>query len=106
VIVFAGERSNATCISSPSFTSVSGSGGTGVNPALGPNQIALAGVHFTARDGHPYTLIEGHAGKDVSSTRWCATGRGSRRARRTAGSQRGGLDPIAPPLPSSARRRA
>jgi hypothetical protein len=57
----------ATCISGPTFTSVSGARATSGFAYGGPQGIALSGAHMTTRDGHAYTMVQGRAGDDVKS---------------------------------------
>jgi hypothetical protein len=66
VVIFAGQDATQSCIDGPSFTSLSGSSGAGTNVPAG--RIQLTGVHFTTRDGHPYAIVEGHAGPGVKET--------------------------------------
>jgi hypothetical protein len=66
-VIYAGNGFIATCATGPGFESVSASQGTnvGVAPA---GQVVLSSQHLTTRGGHPYTLVEGHAGAGVTGT--------------------------------------
>src|SRR5262249_51815998 len=66
VTLYSGGGSAATCISGPSFTSVSGARASGYAVG-GPDGIQLAGQHLTTRDGHAYTMVEGKAADDVKA---------------------------------------
>ncbi|MBV9464991.1 MAG: hypothetical protein JO206_07620 [Solirubrobacterales bacterium] len=66
-VIFAGHDSNNSCISGPSFTSISGSARSDASSAP-VGKVVLTSLHYTIRDGSAYTLIEGHTGSGVSST--------------------------------------
>ena len=92
VVIFAGAGGTRSCISSPSFTALSGSrsgavqtegvtgagagGGQGSASVKGgpdsatvpAGQVKLATVATTARDGSAYTVVEGRTGADVTGT--------------------------------------
>jgi hypothetical protein len=63
--IYADSTSNATCISGPTFTGVSGSSGTA--PISVPaGQVLVSGSHMTARDGQQFSFAEGHTGAGVT----------------------------------------
>ena len=64
--IYADSNSSATCISGPSFTSVSGSGSSA--PATVPtDHVLLSESHLTNHDGQAYSFAEGHTGAGVSA---------------------------------------
>jgi hypothetical protein len=66
-VIYATDNSTAVCVDGPGFTSVMGTNGpdAGVTPA---GEIRLNSQHLTTRDGHPYSLVEGHVGAGVTGT--------------------------------------
>ncbi len=66
VVIFAGTNEMSSCITGPGFTAISGSTGPGVT-TVPAGRVELTSTHFTTRDGDPYTIVQGHAGKGVSS---------------------------------------
>jgi hypothetical protein len=67
VTLFSDRGTEATCVSGPSFTSVSGAKMTSGYTYGGPGGIEVGGGHLTTRDGHEYTLLEGRAADDVKT---------------------------------------
>jgi hypothetical protein len=66
--VYADSSSSATCISGPSFTSVSWTAST--TPAsVATDQILLSTSHRTERDGQAYSFAEGRTGAGVSAVK-------------------------------------
>lgn len=65
VVILAGDNGNASCITGPSFVALTGSAGPGASD-VPAGRIQLSSTHLTTRDGHPYTLVEGHAGPGVT----------------------------------------
>jgi hypothetical protein len=92
VVILAGASGNASCISGPSFTAVtgvtaagsaaragtiagsSGSGSLGMSASSGPvnapaaGHVAFSTLATTVRDGHQFTVAEGRTGTDVTGT--------------------------------------
>ena len=66
-VIYASENATATCIDGPQFTSVLGANGPGAGVAPA-GEIRLISEHLTTRDGHPYSLVEGHVGAGVTAT--------------------------------------
>jgi hypothetical protein len=65
IVILAGSNGNASCITGPSFSAMTGSAGPGATN-VPTGRIQLSSTHLTTRDGHPYTLVEGHAGPGVT----------------------------------------
>ncbi len=63
--VYANATTSATCISGPSFTSISTSVSSAPGPALAPSKIALWSEHLTKPGGQHYSFADGHAGVNV-----------------------------------------
>jgi hypothetical protein len=64
--VYADSTSSAICISSPSFTSVSGSSSS-VPASIPAGKVLLSTSHTTNRDGQAYSFGDGHTGAGVSA---------------------------------------
>jgi hypothetical protein len=66
-VIFANDHASASCISSPAFTSLSGTASTAsTTPPAG--KVTLSSADHTARDGHAYSFAEGHTGAGVTTT--------------------------------------
>jgi hypothetical protein len=66
-VIYSGAHgSNGTCISSPSFTSLSTRSGGGATAAPAGKISAYFQAH-TAHGGDAYSFVEGHAGADVTA---------------------------------------
>jgi hypothetical protein len=65
-LIYAGQDFSASCVTGPGFASFSGSQGSDVGTAPA-GEIRLSSQHLTTRDGHEFTLVEGHAGAGVSA---------------------------------------
>jgi hypothetical protein len=64
--VYADSTSSAICISSPSFTSVSGQSSS-APASIPPGKLLLSTSHTTNRDGQAYSFGDGHTGDGVSA---------------------------------------
>jgi hypothetical protein len=66
-VIFASDHASASCISSPAFTSLSGTASTGsTTPPAG--KVVLSSAEHTARAGQAYSFAEGHTGAGVTAT--------------------------------------
>lgn len=65
--VYASATASATCISGPSFTSISASVSSAPSPAVPANRIAMWSEHLTRPGGQAYSFADGHVGADVTS---------------------------------------
>jgi hypothetical protein len=64
--VYADSDSSATCISGPTFTSVSADSSS-APVSIPPGQVLLRSSHVTNRDGQAYSFAVGHTGAGVSA---------------------------------------
>lgn len=65
--VLANDRASASCISGPSFTSISGSAST-APVDLPAGHVTLSTEHLTTRNGQAYAFAEGRTGSGVTAT--------------------------------------
>jgi hypothetical protein len=66
-VVFDSSQAHASCISGPGFTSLSMQSSTQARVSVAAGKIAPAFLVHTARAGHAYTFVEGHAGAGVTA---------------------------------------
>ena len=66
-IILAGANATVSCVSGPQFVSISGSAGGGAN-TVPAGKVTLTVEHRTTRDGHAYSIVEGHVGQSVTGT--------------------------------------
>jgi hypothetical protein len=66
-VILAGQHSSASCISGPSFTSVSTNSSTTAPPTVPADRIVLSAEYHTAHDGQAYSFAEGHTGTNVTA---------------------------------------
>jgi hypothetical protein len=64
-VILAGDHGSESCITGPSFTSLSATATTG-STAVPAGKVVLSSTHMTTREGQAFSFAEGHTGPDVT----------------------------------------
>jgi hypothetical protein len=64
-VILAGDHGSESCITGPSFTSLSATATTG-STSVPAGKVVLSSTHMTTRGGQAFSFAQGHTGSDVT----------------------------------------